>query len=94
MRLGVGDDGELGHLGTGAAGGGDSRQGRERSLHLLSRKIVAHRAAVRGQEADGLGGVHRAPAAYGNQPVAALRVVEGQPLFHRQDARVRLHLAE
>ena len=47
-----------------------------------------------GHHADGLGHVHRRPAAHGHQAVAALALVERGGLVHELDVRVRPDLGE
>ena len=79
--FGVGDDGELGDVGAGAAGGGTEHHGRQRPDDPVRSLEVADPAAVGNQDGDPLGRVHGAPAAEPDDDVRPLAQVLTRPLF-------------
>jgi hypothetical protein len=89
VRGAVGDDGELGGLGA-AAGGRRDRDHRNCRAEVGSRGLVVpHPPALDAQQAEGLGGLHRAAAAESDHRVRLVLPQDVQSRAERVGRRIR-----
>ena len=94
VGLRVGDDGGGGHFAAGTGGGGDRDHRDNRTGNLAEAGIVGDLAAVSGKQANGLGDVHRAAAAEGDDALSTAALVNFEGSVHVVDGGVGLQIQE
>ena len=95
LSLGVGDDRPQRDLAAGAGGGWHRDHRRDaRPYGAVPPLVLDDAAVVRGDDTDPLRGVHRAAAADGDEPVAALLAVFGSPFVDQLHAGIGADLVE
>jgi len=90
----IGDDAELGQVGTAPGGGGNKDHGWQGPLDAIGAFIVVNTPAITGNQRNALGRIHGAAAAKGNHYICLFLLVDGNPPLDLKIPRVGNNIIE